>query len=577
MPVSRKTAEARSAHNLDLHKFTRVIEQSAELVMITNAEGVIEYVNRSFELATGFSREEVTGQTPRILKSGLQDNAFYSRLWKALLEGQTFSEVIVNRRKDGGLYYEEKVITPLQDPETGETTHFISTGRDITPQVNTNSKLRHIINYCPLTGLPNRFLLKERFERALLTADKYNNPLVLAVLDLDRFHKLNDTLGHETGDAVLKQLADRLRKLAPEDYILAHLGSDVFSIVFETSEVTGRIPDWIQMLFEVLAAPFVTDGKEIYCTAALGISLYPQDGNDVSTLLRNAETAMYRAKKSGPNSYQFYTADMNLHSVHQFEMESALRRALDRNEFRLHYQPQVDISSGVMVGVEALLRWESRELGLVMPNEFIPLLEETGLIIPVSEWVIEKACRDLSHWRNSGMPDLRVAVNLSALQFRDAGLLQTVETIIQGCQLPPHALELEITESIVMQNQDQAIQQLEALYALGFRLSIDDFGTGYSSLSYLKHFPIHTLKLAQPFVHGIPEDSGDVAISRAVIALAHNLGLEVIAEGVETLAQLGFLETERCDFVQGYLWSRPLPEKALSDLLNTRVNFRRPE
>jgi len=336
--------------------------------MITNSSGIIEYVNKSFEMATGFRRAEVTGKTPRILKSGLQDTAFYSRLWKALLAGQAFSDVVINRRKDGKLYYEEKTITPLRDPDTKEITHFISTGRDITQQINTDSKLRHIVNYNPLTGLPNRFLLKDRFERALLAADKYNDHLVLVVLDLDRFHKLNDTLGHETGDMILKQLADRLRKLASREYVLAHLGSDVFSLVFETSGIAGRIPDWIQSLFEVLAVPFVSANREIYCSAALGISLYPQDGSNVSTLLRNAETAMYRAKKMGPNSYQFYTADMNVHSVRQFELESALRKALERDEFRLHYQPQIDISSGAMIGVEALLRWESRELGLVMPD-----------------------------------------------------------------------------------------------------------------------------------------------------------------------------------------------------------------
>ncbi|VAW79471.1 diguanylate cyclase/phosphodiesterase (GGDEF & EAL domains) with PAS/PAC sensor(s) [hydrothermal vent metagenome] len=575
MPANHnKSADTRSVQDVDLDKYLRVIEQSAELVMITDSRGTIEYVNKSFELATGFRHEEVTGKTPRILKSGLQDTQFYDRLWTTLLSGKAFCDIVINRRKNGNLYYEEKTITPLRDPNTKEITHFISTGRDITQQINTDSKLRQIVNFNPLTGLPNRFLLKERFERALLTADKYNKPLALVVMDLDRFHKVNDTFGHETGDLILKQLANRLRKLTSSESILAHLGSDVFSLVFETSGITGRIPDWIQTFFEVLTPPFVTDDKDIYCSAALGISLYPQDGADVSTMLRNAETAMYRAKKLGPNSYQFYTSDMNVHSVRQFEMESALRRALERDEFSLHYQPQIDTNSGVMTGIEALLRWESQKLGLMMPNEFIPLLEETGLILPVGEWVIDTACRDLSRWYNTaGATNLRVAVNLSALQFQDPDLLHIIKSAVQTCRLPPHALELEITESVVMQDQKHTIQQLKILNANGFRLAIDDFGTGYSSLSYLKHFPVHTLKLAQPFVHGLPEDPGDVAITRAVIALAHNLGLEVVAEGVETLAQFEFLKTEMCDFVQGYLWSKPLPGKELEAILSDGTSF----
>jgi len=575
MPVNRNSsADTRSIRDIELCKFIRVIEQSVELVMITDSSGVIEYVNKSFERVTGFRRDEVAGKNPRILKSGLQDAAFYSRLWKALLSGQAFSDVVINRRKDGKLYYEEKTITSLRDPDTMEITHFISTGRDITRQINTDSRLRHFVNYNPLTGLPNRFLLKERFERALVMADKYNSSLVLVVLDLDRFHKVNDTLGHEAGDMILKQLGDRLQKLTYSEYILAHLGSDVFSLVFEASGIAGRVSDWIQALFEVLTVPFVSAGKEIYCSAALGISLYPQDGEDVSTLLRNAETAMYRAKKMGPNSYQFYTADMNLHAVRQFEMESALRRALKRGEFRLYYQPQIDFGKRVMVGVEALLRWESQKLGMVLPGEFVPLLEETGMITAVGEWVIDTACKALHRWRNAGMTDLRVAVNLSALQFQDPELLHIIETAVHRHKLPAHALELEITESVVMQNQDHAIQQLNILNDRGFRLAIDDFGTGYSSLNYLKHFPVHTLKLAQPFVHGVPEDSGDVAITRAVIALAHNLGLEVVAEGVETRAQFGFLEKEQCDFVQGYLFSQPLPENELADALNDGMALR---
>lgn len=573
MPANRKPADTRTSRDIDLHKFTSALEQSAELIMITNAGGVIEYVNKAFELVTGYRREDVIGQTPRILKSGLQDTGFYRRLWKSLLAGQAFSDVVVNRRKDGKLYYEEKTITPLYDPDTMEITHFISTGRDITQQVNTDSKLRHIANYNPLTGLPNRFLFKERFERALLTADKYNNCLALVILDLDRFHRLNDTLGHEAGDSVLKQLAIRLQRLVSKEHILAHLGGDVFSIVVEVSGTTGRIADRIQSIFEALSAPFVSEDKEIFCSASLGISMYPQDGDDVSTLLRNAETAMYRAKKMGPNSYQFYTADMNLHAVRQLEMESALRRALERGEFRLYYQPQVDAGSGLMVGAEALLRWESPRHGTVLPGEFVPLLEETGLIIPVGEWVIDAACSELSRWYNSGLTKLRMAVNLSALQFRRSDLLQVIETAVLTYGLPACALELEITESIVMQDQDHAIQQLKSLSSRGFRLALDDFGTGYSSLNYLKYFPVHTLKLAQPFVHGVPEDRGDVAITRAVISLAHNLGLQVVAEGVETRRQLEFLEKEECDLVQGYILCKPLPGEELAAMLDNGLSF----
>ena len=553
----------------EMSKLSSALEQTDELVMITDNRGRIEYVNRAFETVTGFSREEVAGCSPNIVKSGLQDADFYRRMWSALAAGEPFADVFVNKKRDGSIYYEEKTITPFSASGRRPFTHYVSTGKDITEQLGAQDRLRYLLNYNPLTDLPNRYLFQERLELRLEQAARERMPLALICLDIDRFHRINDTLGHKSGDALLREVARRLSARQSEEVELAHLGADQFVFILSHERLDGRIADFIQSLYAQFTTPLQLDGQDIFLSLSMGVSLYPDDGTDVVSLLANAETALFRSKQLGPDSYQFYTADMNARAAQYLDMENALRRALEREEFVLHYQPQVDLATARVSAVEALLRWQHPERGLVSPGEFIPLLEETGLIVPVGEWVLEQACREILPLLASTRPELRLAVNLSSLQFRRKGLTRTVEAALTRSGLPVSQLELEITESAVMHDQAAAIRIMETLAGMGLRLALDDFGTGFSSLSYLKEFPVSTLKLAQPFVNGLPEDAGDVAISRSVLSLAHNLGLVVVAEGVEHEAQLGFLSAEHCDLMQGYLFSRPVPVDELEILLRS--------
>ena len=559
----------RKKEQTQMRKLSRALEQSADSVLITNRVGVIEYVNPAFEKVTGFSAKEAVGNMPNMLKSGAQDDEFYVRLWQTILQGDVFREVIANRKKDGTIYHEEKTITPLLDAHTGEITHFISTGKDITDRMQAQQRLHHLAYYDLLTKLPNRTLFLEQLITAITRARRHERLLAVLLVNLDRFKVINDTLGHEVGDDLLVELAKRLEKMLRQEDIVAHLGGDNFAILLEEFTSVDDIPDLIQKVLHLFDAPFECHGRELYAAASIGVSLYPQDGYDSSSLMRNAEVAMYRAKNSGRNNYQFYTADMNAKALKRLEMETKLRKALEREEFLLYYQPQVDLATGLIIGLEALVRWQHPELGLISPNEFIPLLEETGLIIPASQWILEQACWQNQEWRRAGLMQLRTSVNLSALQFRQRSLASEVAHILLKTDLPPVALQLEVTESSIMHSEENVLRTLRTFRQMGVQLAIDDFGTGYSNLSYLKHIPVHILKLDKSFVDGLPGDKNDVGIARAVIAMAHSLGMKVVAEGVEKEAQLDFLQEEGCDIMQGYLFSRPVPAGAVPELLGS--------
>ncbi len=567
--VGQDITERRKAET-QMQKLSHALEQSADVVMITDRRGVIEYVNPTFEQVTGYAYAEVVGQQPSLLKSGRQGTGFYDNLWKTILAGEVFNDVFINRRKDGSLYYEEKTITPLTDAEGG-VTHFIATGKDITERMQTQERLAYMAQHDPLTELPNRTLLLDRLKQSLAGARWRNRRTAVLFVDLDRFKTINDTLGHEVGDRLLQQLAGRFQASVREGDTVARFGGDEFVILLDDVASGDDVAGVAQKVLQALEPPFQVDRQTLYVTASIGVSLFPGDGEDAGTLLKNADIAMYRAKEMGKNTYQFYSADMSARAFERLTLESSLRRALEQGEFRLYYQPQVDVETGAIVGVEALLRWQHPEFGLVLPADFIPLLEETGLIVAAGEWVLQTACAQLLDWSAQGWRHLRMAVNLSPRQLQAPGLAGAVKRALDILDGEAGRLELEITEGVLVRHAPATVEMLESLHALGARMAIDDFGTGYSSLSYLRRLPIDTLKIDRAFVRDIPHDPDDSAITAAIIALAQTLKLEMIAEGVETIAQRDFLRAGGCRVMQGYLFSRPQPPADITRLLREQT------
>jgi diguanylate cyclase (GGDEF)-like protein len=430
-----------------------------------------------------------------------------------------------------------------------------------------NERVHHIAFHDDLTSLPNRLLLNQRLDQALSRHRRAGSKLAILFMDLDRFKVINDSLGHEVGDVLLRQVADRLRAQSREGDTIARMGGDEFVVLIENHDNLKDISAYAHRLVEQLSAPYLLGKKDCHVTLSIGISVFPSDGNDSQALLKAADVAMYRAKEMGRNNYQYYLPSMNVHTLERLELESDLSRALERREFLLYYQPKVDIATGLITGTEALLRWKHPVRGLVPPLEFISLAEETGLIVPIGEWVLATACAQNKVWQDLGLTRLGISVNLSARQFSDSMLLEKLTRIIQASGIDPSSLELEITESVVMSHAECAVRVLEQLKSIGVRIAIDDFGTGYSSLGYLKRFPIDTIKVDRSFIRDIPADSGDMKIARAIIAMAHALRLKVVAEGVENAEQLTFLRAQRCDAVQGYFLFRPLPADEVADAL----------
>jgi diguanylate cyclase (GGDEF)-like protein len=436
-----------------------------------------------------------------------------------------------------------------------------------------DDRVRHIAFHDDLTSLPNRLMLTRRLDQALSRHRRAATKLAILYLNLDRFKVINDSLGHEVGDVLLRQVADRLRAQMREGDTLSRVGGDEFVVLIENYENSIDISACAQRLVEQLGLPYVLGNKDCHVTPSIGISIFPSDGSDSQALLKAADVAMYRAKETGRNNYQYYLPSMNVHTLERLELESDLRRALERGEFLLHYQPKVEIRSGLITGVEALLRWKHPLRGLVPPLDFIPLAEETGLIVPIGEWVLATACAQNQAWQGRALPRLSIAVNLSARQFADSALLAKLTRIIHTSGLDPALLELEITESVVMSYGESAVGVLDKLKSIGVQIAIDDFGTGYSSLAYLKRFPIDTLKIDRSFIRDIPGNSGDMKITRAIIAMAHGLRLKVVAEGVETADQLQFLQSQSCDAVQGYFLYPPLEEDEVAEVLEfNRLN-----
>ncbi|PKH02752.1 diguanylate cyclase [Psychromonas sp. MB-3u-54] len=540
-----------------LLKLSLAVEQSPNSIVITDLNGKIEYVNNMFTKVTGYGKDEVLGQNPRILKSGKTPQTTYEEMWAHLTCGDIWHGEIINRRKDKSIYIESATITPVKQAD-GKITNYVAIKEDITEKKKAEAYTENLAYFDQLTGLPNRRMLKAQVKYRLNMAQNNNKPLTVMFLDLDNFKNINDSLGHTIGDQVLIKMAKRIKKAIREVDTVSRLGGDEFIMLFPDTDANAAMHIATTLIQEISKAT-VVEHNELTITPSIGIAIYPNDGKDFKTLLKNAETAMYRVKNDSRNGFHFVTQEMQLSSSRNLQLENALRHALKRNELQLYYQPQISISSGQIIGAEALLRWHHPQLGMISPAEFIPIAESSGQIIEIGEWVLRTAIRQTKDWMDDGFTPMIIAVNLSVVQFRQKNLLTLVTDILAEVQLPNEYLELELTEAVTMHDPVAVINVMNTFHKQGIRMSIDDFGTGYSSLSYLKKFKIYKLKIDQSFIRDISSDPDDRAIVSAIIDMASNLGLQTIAEGVETAEQLDFLRLHGCHEVQGYYFSKPLP------------------
>jgi diguanylate cyclase (GGDEF)-like protein/PAS domain S-box-containing protein len=546
----------------------KVFEYSAEAIMVTDRNGIIMNVNPAFTWLTGYRPDEAIGRKPSILKSDRHDKDFYAALWQTLIKDGRWSGEIWDRRKDGSLYPKWVTINAIR--EDGDISHFVALFYDISERKENEERINFIARHDHLTGLPNRLMLKDQMARALAQADRSGGRLALIFIDLDRFKNINDSLGHHVGDQLLIEVSRRLVACVRVTDIVARLGGDEFVVVVEHIDDQNDAAQVAVKIHATLGEPVVIDGKSLHTPPSIGISLYPDDGRDVDTLMKQADTAMYKVKSAGRNDWMFYTPRMNDEVQERLGLEGDLHLALARGEFLLHYQPQWDASGTRLFGWEALLRWCHPERGLIPPDKFIPIAEETGLILPLGEWVLATACAEIRRWEDAGLGRYNIGVNLSARQFRQQALGERIEATLAATGLAPDRLELEITESVLMEDADAATAILRKLKRRGVRMAIDDFGTGYSSLAYLKAFPIDKLKIDRSFVRDIATDPNDAAIVSAIISMARSMGLTTIAEGVESEKQQAFLLEKGCAEIQGYLLGKPMPGDEAMALLGAR-------
>ena len=560
-----------SEHKLtagNLRKLSQAIEQSPVSVMITDLKGDIEYVNPEFCKVTGYSAEEVKGKNPRFLKSGHTPKSQFINMWNSITTGQQWSGELYNKKKNGDLFWENVTISPIKSSE-GKSTHYLAIKEDISIRKDYEEQLMYQASYDKLTDLPNRTLAFDRLKQTLASAIRDKKRLAVIYIDFDHFKNINDTLGHTAGDSFLVSMAERLKGITRDVDTVARLGGDEFMLILTGSEKNSQdetlaeyeehIKTKAAEILEKVAQPCVVEDMEFSVTASIGIAIFPEDGDDPHILLKNADTAMYRGKRKGRNTFEVFTPEMSDTVVKRVEIESKLRRAYEEEKFYLKYQSLVDARDMRLVGAEALLRWHDEELGNVPPEVFIPFAEETGLIVDIGHWVIDQVCKDVKAMRrDQDSKDLYVAVNLSGRQFRGKGIAKQIEETLSRHKLPGSCLEFEITERLLMKDVPDVIATLNQFKELGIKLSIDDFGTGYSSLSYLKRFPFDVLKIDKSFVQDIGVDPDDAALCEAIISMAHSLGLTVIGEGVENEEQFEFLRSRGAEIIQGYYVSKPM-------------------
>ncbi len=551
-----------------IRKLSRAVEQSPVSIMITDPSGMIEYVNPKFTRLTGYAFEEVVGETPRLCRSGETSPEEYKRLWDTINKGEEWRGEFHNRSKNGGLFWVSASISPITDGE-GKITNFICFQEDISERKQSEETIRRMAYQDTLTGLPNRHFFQEILQKALAQAQRHNHLLAVLFLDLDRFKFINDSLGHGVGDQLLKEVALRLKESCRrEGDTIARWGGDEFIVLFPQMNDVQETVRMAQKIIDTFAAPFILPEHQLSISTCIGISVFPDDGGDAETLIKKADLAMYQAKEEGRNRYHLYMSAMNSRALERLALENALRMALEQKqeELTLYYQPRIDLQTGRIVSIEALARWFHPDFGLVPPMQFIPLAEQTGLIVPLGEWVLRTACSQNRAWQNAGYSPVRVSVNFSISQFHQLRLAEMVEKVLADTGLEPRWLELEVKENIMLEDEELTVGTLWRLSDLGVHISIDNFGTSCSNFSYMKKLPIDTLKIDHSFVSGIHAGE-DESVSGALIKMARSLGLNVAAEGVETEEQKDMLKSLNCKEIQGYLFSRPLPPEELADLL----------
>lgn len=546
-----------------LFQAAAVFKNSGEGILISDEKGLIRDVNAAFSQITGYSRDEAIGQATSLLRSGRHDAEFYEEMWHALKETGTWRGEVWNRRKSGAIFPELLTISKIEGQDSG----FMAIFTDITQLKETEEQLQKLAHYDPLTELPNRCLINERLEQSIRRAQRRSERLAVFFLDIDSFKNINDSLGHLAGDKLLATTADRLRELLRDDDTVGRIGGDEFLMVLDGIDSPDVATNIAEKIIGALRKPVMLEGRSVSVSASVGISIYPDDGQTAETLMSNADAAMYSAKEEGRNTFRFYSENLTQKAFQNVLIDSALREAKSRNEFRLAFQPQIDIVTNSLLGLEVLLRWHHPTLGTVSPAQFIPQAERTGLIRDIGHWVLEQACIEGNKWLTEGLPFGRLAVNVSAPQFRAADFVDQVRQVLEQTKFPPNKLELELTESVLVQDTEQPIGSMNELRAMGVQFAIDDFGTGYSSLSYLKQMPIDRLKLDKSFVDNINTDDSDRIIAGAVVALGQAMGLEVIAEGIEHEDQARALRDLGCTQFQGFLYGLPMYTSRIETVL----------
>lgn len=548
----------RKQQDLQLRLSAKVFEGSNEAIIITDADLHIISVNSAYQQIMGYREAEVILVDTSVVAARLNTHSLFRNLLSILKEKGHWQGELLSRRKNGDVFPCWFSISQVVNTQ-GEPENYIAIFNDITEHKNSRAQIDFLAHHDGLTGLPNRILLNDRLEMAIHTASRENKKLGVLFIDLDRFKNVNDSLGHSVGDQVLKEMATRLSAIIRTGDTVSRLGGDEFVVLFPKIKDESALIDLIQKLSVILQQPYIVEGISLHLTPSIGIAVFPTDGENPEVLIKNADAAMYLAKEKGRNNFQFYTPALNARTLDRLKLESDLRKALDNGHFELHYQPLIVGADRSLWGAEALVRWRHPELGLIPPNDFIPLAEETGLIIPLGEWVLAEAVKQVTHWQQQGFTDMVVSVNISALQFRQTDFLERVESILEAAGVEPTSVELELTESILMGDMDASVQTLQRFCDRGYRIAIDDFGTGFSSLSYLRHLPIHLLKIDQSFVRDMIAEPASLAIVDSIITLAHALGKETIAEGVETEAEYNLLRQHGCRLMQGYYFAKPLP------------------
>lgn len=555
-----------------LHYLATLFDRHPDAMVVTDADNRIIEVNPAFTAITGYAAEAVIGQDPAMLSAGHTPPETYAEMWHALRSEGSWQGEFWDRRADGSIYPKAVSIALVHDT-AGEVTHHIAIFRDTSERKSAADQIFQLTHNDALTGLINRTTAENQFDQMLSSARRDGGLVAAILLDMDNFKQFNDTLGHAVGDRLLIEITTRLRESVRASDVISRLDGDEFLIIVPDIDNAMSVSAIASKIRRALAEPHQIDSHLLYATATVGISLFPSDGDDAETLIRNAETAMYKAKSLGRDTFKFFAPTMNAAAHERLKLENALRLALEETtlhrapQFRVHFQPQMDITTGRITGLEALARWQAPEFGMVPPSTFIQIAEETGLIQPLGDWIFWEACRQLRAFKDQGVTDMRVAVNLSTQQLRNENLPAVVRGALACYSLSPTELELEITESVAMHNPELTMAILGQLNELGIVLAIDDFGTGYSSLSYLKHLPIHRLKIDRSFVRDITSNHDDVAICSAIIVLGHELGLDIIAEGVETEPQRDYLKHLNCDMLQGFLYSKPLPAEHVVDFI----------